>query len=76
MSTPTYSSQQQSHHHSQQQQYQHQSSLSSSITVPANIQKLLDNDLEWNFDVIELERISDKWYDGHNDDDNLLTINL
>ncbi|XP_046912992.2 high affinity cAMP-specific and IBMX-insensitive 3',5'-cyclic phosphodiesterase 8A-like isoform X2 [Dermatophagoides farinae] len=60
MSTPTYSSQQQSHHHSQQQQYQHQSSLSSSITVPANIQKLLDNDLEWNFDVIELERISDK----------------
>ncbi|KAH9415480.1 High affinity cAMP-specific and IBMX-insensitive 3',5'-cyclic phosphodiesterase 8B [Dermatophagoides pteronyssinus] len=56
MSTPAYSSSQ-SHLHYHHHHHHHQSSLS--MIVPANIQKLLEDDLKWNFNVIELERISE-----------------
>lgn len=31
--------------------------------IPAEIQSLLDDDLKWNFDVIELERITSKRFE-------------
>ena len=63
MSTPAYSSSQ-SHLHYHHHHHHHQSSLS--MIVPANIQKLLEDDLKWNFNVIELERISENRYIEYN----------
>jgi hypothetical protein len=39
--------------------------LPSLTNVPNNIKNLLDNDFEWAFDIIELERISQKRYYFH-----------
>lgn len=37
--------------------------LPSLANVPPNIKNLLDSQLEWNFDVIELENVSNKRYE-------------